>query len=54
MWFGMFGLGFGTILTWLAVRWSHAMLGLLSLPVVFGSLALVGLGLMRHLGRRLR
>jgi len=50
----MVGLGLGTISTWLAVRWSDAMLGLLSLVVVFGSLASVGLGLMHHLGKRFR
>lgn len=51
---GMAGLGLGAGLTLLAVGWSHATLGLVSLIVVFGSLASVSLGLMRRLGTRFR
>ena len=54
MWCGMAGLGLGAGLTWLAVNWSHAALGLLSLVVVFGSLFLLGLALMRRLSTRFR
>jgi hypothetical protein len=54
MWCGMAGLGLGAGLTWLSVNWSHAALGLLSLVVVFGSLFLLGLALMRSLSTRFR
>lgn len=54
MWCGMAGLGLGAGLTWLAVDGSHAALGLLSLVVVFGSLFLLGLALMRRLSTRFR
>ena len=54
MWCGMAGLGLGAGLTWFAVNWSHAALGLLSLVVVFGSLFLLGLALMRRLSTRFR
>ena len=54
MWCGMAGLGLGSGLTWLAVNWSHAALGLLSLVVVFGSFFLLGLALMRRLSARFR
>lgn len=54
MWCGMAGLGLRAGLTWLAVNWSHAALGLLSLDVVFGSLFLLGLALMRRLSTPFR
>ncbi len=48
------GLGLGAALTVLAVAWAQAVLGLLSLLLVLGSLAGFGLGLVRHHAARFR
>ena len=48
------GLGLGAVLTVLAVAWAQPVLGLLSLILVLGGLAGIGLGLVRHQAARFR
>lgn len=51
---GLAGLALGAGLTWLAVIWSNGTLGFLSLMTVLGTLAWIGLGLVRHYAARFR
>ena len=51
---GLLGLGLGGGLTWLAVARADGVLGFVSLMLVLGSLAWIGLGLVRHFSARFR